>query len=211
VRPTRPRTSMWSRTIRRGLWAGMAVALVIPSSTAAQEPGDSQQGREVFEQNCAMCHGSDASGMMGMHPSLRGATERLSREGVEVTIRNGRNVMPPMPAFEGRLSDEDISDVIAYLDTLPAGPRNFGPGSGMMDDMEGMMGRSGADSPGRLPWLLAGVLAIALIGTAIALAARLAAGGRGRRSQALHILEERYARGDIDHEEFEERRRTLSR
>lgn len=209
MRLTRPR-SMWSRTIRRGLWIGMAGAFLIPSSTAAQEQGDPQQGREVFEQNCAMCHGSDASGMMGMHPSLRGAIERLSREGVEVTIRKGRDVMPPMPAFEGRLSDDDISDVIAYLDTLPAGSRNFGPGAGVMGDMEGMMGRSGPDSPGWFPWLLAGVLAIALIGTAIALAARVGAGERGRRSQALHILEERYARGDIDHEEFEERRRGLT-
>ena len=59
--------------------------------------------------------------------------------------------------------------------------------------------------------VLVGVLTIALIGTAIVLASRLGAGGRGRRSHALHILEERYARGDIDHEEFEERRRALSR
>ena len=210
VRLTRPRPPWWSRTIERSLWVGLALALSVPSSTAAQEQGDPQRGREVFEQNCAMCHGSDASGMMGMHPSLRGAIERLSQEGVEVTIRNGRDVQPPMPAFEGSLSDEDISDVIAYLDSLPAGPRNFGPGSGMMDDGEGMMGRSGADSPGRFPWLLAGVLAIALIGIALVFAARSGAGGRGGKSQALHILEERYARGDIDHEEFEERRRTLS-
>lgn len=34
--------------------------------------------------------------------------------------------------------------------------------------------------------------------------------GRGRpRSNALSILEERYARGEIDSEEFEERRRNL--
>jgi mono/diheme cytochrome c family protein len=209
VRLTRPRPSMWSRTIRRGLWAGMAVALLIPSSTAAQEPGNPQQGRKVFEQNCAMCHGSDASGMMGMHPSLRGATERLSREGVEVTIRNGRDVMPPMPGFEDRLSDEEISDVIAYLDTLPVGSRNFGPGDGMMDGMGDMMGRSGMGS-NWFPWLLVGVLTIALAGTVIALIARSRAGGGGRRSRALDILEERYARGDINHEEFEERRRALT-
>ena len=157
-----------------------------------------------------MCHGADASGMMGMHPSLRGSIERLSRDGVEVAIRNGRDVQPPMPAFEGRLSNKEISDVIAYLDTLPVGPRNFGPRTGMMDDMDDMMGRSRADASDWLPWVLAGVLAVALIGAVIALAARLGAGGRGRRSRALDILEERYARGDIDHEEFEERRRALT-
>jgi mono/diheme cytochrome c family protein/uncharacterized membrane protein len=209
VRLTRARRSMWRRTIRRGLWAGMAAALLIPTSTSAQEQGDPQQGREVFEQNCAMCHGSDASGMMGMHPSLRGVMERLSREGVEVTIRNGRDVQPPMPVFEGRLSDEDISDVIAYLDTLPVGPRNFGPGDGMMDGTGDMMGDSGMGST-RFPWLLVGVLTIVLAGTVIVLIARSRAGGGGRRSRALDILEERYARGDIDHEEFEERRRALT-
>ena len=35
---------------------------------------------------------------------------------------------------------------------------------------------------------------------------RRPSGGRGR---ALEILEARYARGEIDHDEFEERRRTL--
>jgi copper transport protein len=171
----------------------MLLVILLAPSAAVQEQADPQRGREVFEQNCAMCHGSDASGMMGMHPSLRGAIERLSRDGVEVTIRNGRDVMPPMPAFEGRLSDEDISDVIAYLETLPAGPRNFDPGDGMMDGMGDMMGGSGMGS-NWVPWLLVGVLTIALIGMVIALIARSRAGGRGRRSRALDILEERYAR-----------------
>jgi mono/diheme cytochrome c family protein len=170
----------------RGLWAGMAVALLLARAAGAQEQGDARKGREMFEQNCAMCHGSDASGMMGMHPSLRGAIERLSREGVEVTIRQGRDVQPPMPAFQGRLSDEDISDVIAYLDTLPVGPRNFGPGAGMGD-----MVRSGTGASNWFPWILVGILALALIAVLVvsSMAVR-----RARRSQALEILAERYAR-----------------
>jgi putative membrane protein len=31
----------------------------------------------------------------------------------------------------------------------------------------------------------------------------------GSRDRALEVLEERFARGEIDHDEFEERRRTL--
>lgn len=206
---TRPGQLLRTAAIERTLWAGVAVVLLFASPVVAQEQEGPRRGEEVFEQNCAMCHGSDASGMIGMHPSLRGAVERLSRDGVEVTIRNGRDVQPPMPAFEGRLSQEEISDVIAYLDTLPVGPRNFGPGDGMMDGMGDMMGRSGMGSTW-FPWLLVGVLTIALIGTAIALIARSRSGGDRRQSRALDILEERYARGDINHEEFEERRRALT-
>ncbi|PJK30341.1 hypothetical protein CVT23_07355 [Minwuia thermotolerans] len=35
------------------------------------------------------------------------------------------------------------------------------------------------------------------------------AGGNGQRSSARHILDERFARGEIDREEYEERRRAL--
>ncbi|ANK82033.1 MAG: hypothetical protein TEF_15475 [Rhizobiales bacterium NRL2] len=34
-------------------------------------------------------------------------------------------------------------------------------------------------------------------------------GGNGQRSSARHILDERFARGEIDREEYEERRRAL--
>lgn len=48
-----------------------------------------------------------------------------------------------MPAFGDQLGDDDITDLIAYLDTLPAGPRNFGP---EMMDRDGMMGGLEADA-----------------------------------------------------------------
>lgn len=119
----------------------VVVALTGPAWAGTQADGDAEAGEAVFRRNCAMCHGADATGMMGMHPALRGAAERLSREGVEVTVRNGRSTNPPMPAFGERLSDDEINDVVAYVASLPDGPRNFGPGSGsgmgggMMDRM----------------------------------------------------------------------------
>ncbi len=73
-----------------------------------------------------MCHGGDARGM-GVHPALPGVVDRLTREGVDVAIRHGRDTRPPVPAFGERLDDGDVIDVIAYLRSLPTGPRDFGP------------------------------------------------------------------------------------
>lgn len=63
------------------------------------------------------------------------------------------------------------------------------------------------------------ILVLAILGTGAALLIRSLRGGTGgsgkagapTEGSALRILEERYARGDIDQEEFEARRRTLLR
>ncbi len=131
----------WSLVVVAAIVVG-ALSMAGPSS-AGESGADAARGEELFQANCAMCHGSDATGMMGMHPALRGAVDRLTAEGVEVTIRNGRDTRPPMPAFGDRLGEDDIADLVAHLETLPAGPRNFEPegGNGQRDGrgMGGMM------------------------------------------------------------------------
>lgn len=191
--------------IRRLALVLVAATTLLTVTAPASVPQDEvDAGRQVFEANCAMCHGADASGMMGMHPSLWGAVDRLTREGVEIAIRNGRNTNPPMPAFEARLADQQIDQVIAYIDTLPPGPRNFGPemeGGGMMD---GMMGG--------WMWLLPLLLVIA-IAVAIIAAVRNS-GDRGRssnRPSPRELLDQRYAAGEIDREEYLERRSDLEK
>lgn len=178
-----------------------AAGLVAPAAaTQTTERGDPATGERVFQAHCAMCHGADGTGMMGMHPSLRGAVDRLSREGVEVTIRNGRRTQPPMPAFEARLSDQEIDDVVVYIESLPDGPRNFGPDR----DMPG--GMMGGDRDGWVaaPMLIALVLLAATVGAAVAwLVAR-----RGTSPQ--RILERRYAAGELSREQYLEQRNDLS-
>lgn len=152
----------------RWLWVAVAVAVAVIALAATGEAtsatqADTARGKEIFKANCAMCHGSDATGMMGMHPALTGVVDRLTREGVEVTIRNGRQTRPPMPAFGSRLNDEQIDGLIAYLQTLPDGPRNFGP------DMEpkggGMGGMMGGMGEGKtVLWVVIVILAAALAG-----------------------------------------------
>jgi putative membrane protein len=207
-KPRTHRDRDWARSPRL-LVVAVVLFLLVPSHAIAQS-GEPEVGRDVFQTNCAMCHGADASGMMGMHPSLRGAVERLTVEGVEVTVRNGRDTMPPMPAFASRLTDQEINDVIAYLDTLPVGPRNFGAeGDGIMD-MDGMM------DGGMWSWfawsvLFLVVLAAVVIASIFVIRAMWSRGGTSRESgsRALEILKERFARGEIDRQEFEERRRLL--
>jgi mono/diheme cytochrome c family protein len=164
------------RWVAAGIIAVAALAVfTAPADTAPVDGArvaDVGAGRRVFADNCAMCHGRDASGMMGMHPSLRGAMDRLTREGVEVTIRNGRNTSPPMPAWEGKLSDEQIDDVIAYIGSLPNGPRNFANDRGGGGMMGGSMSGTG--------WALfvVSVLAALLVGGIAGFAYR------GRRREA---------------------------
>lgn len=187
-------------------WITVAsIALLIGDPSTAVGQGQVDAGRQVFEANCAMCHGDDASGMMGMHPSLRGAVERLSREGVEVTIRNGRDTNPPMPAFGERLTADQVGAVIAYLESLPPGPRNFGP---EMDD-RGMMG--GRMMGGGWWTFAAGMLAgllVALLAGGVVWLVRGRSGGSSP-GPARRELDRRYAAGELSREQYLQRRDDL--
>lgn len=193
----------------------LALVSVSTWPAVAGESGSVDAGRQVFQASCAMCHGQDATGMMGMHPSLRGATDRLTREGVEVTIRNGRDTQPPMPAFERRLNDEQIADVVAYIESLPAGPRNFGPGGeetdgGAMGD--GGMMDGGMMMGGGLMMLVMVVLVLMLLAlavTGIVWFVRQSDSTGATSSSAREELDGRYAAGDIDRNDYLQRRRDL--
>jgi mono/diheme cytochrome c family protein len=68
-------------------------------------------GREVFVANCGSCHTLSDAGTSGtVGPALDGAA--LSASAVEAQVRSGGG---GMPAFEGMLSDEDITEVSAYV------------------------------------------------------------------------------------------------
>lgn len=180
------------------LAAALTASVRLPVSAQASVEGDVAAGERVFQANCAMCHGTDATGMRGMHPSLRGAIDRLSLEGVEVAIRNGRRTQPPMPAWDRRLSEDEITDVVAYIGSLPDGPRNFGPGEGS----GGMMMDGGTDG-GLNSGVVVGVLAV------VAILAVAAAWAITRSRSPERIVARRYAAGELSHEEFLQRRDDL--
>jgi cytochrome c6 len=68
-----------------------------------------------------MCHGADGSGATPMGKSMglkdlgSPAIQSLSDADLTAAITNGKG---KMPAYKGKLTDAQISDVVSYLRTL---------------------------------------------------------------------------------------------
>jgi mono/diheme cytochrome c family protein len=79
---------------------------------AAADDTELLEGRDVWVSSCARCHGSGGDGRIG--PPLSGGrvVERFPQLADQVElVRNGRFMMP---AWEGRLSREQIAAVVRY-------------------------------------------------------------------------------------------------
>lgn len=78
-----------------------------------QQQGISDDGQLVYAGNCAKCHGDDGkAGVMGA--SDLSATTLDANAKLEI-VKNGKGAMP---AFAGQLSDEQIGEVVGYIETL---------------------------------------------------------------------------------------------
>ena len=97
-----------------------------------------QQGRQLYAQYCASCHGANGEGQFADFPLLPDETGRFGappHNGYGHTshhpddwlidyVRNGgvslRNpeLYYPMPAFGNQLSDQEIARIIAYIKTI---------------------------------------------------------------------------------------------
>ncbi len=90
-------------------------------SAADKKGGDPAKGKEVFEP-CSVCHNAD-SVEKKMGPGLKGLFKReklnsgkkVSEANIRAQIDAGGN---GMPSYKEILSDEEKSNLIAYLKTL---------------------------------------------------------------------------------------------
>lgn len=95
------------------------LSAALPS--AAQKPGDPAKGKEVFDQ-CGVCH-SATTDEKKMGPSLKGLFKKAKMtngqkptdSNVLALINKGKGTMP---AFEDVLTQEEKSNLLAYLKTL---------------------------------------------------------------------------------------------
>ncbi len=68
-----------------------------------------QQGRQLYVQNCASCHGIERQGTPPVYPSLLNLEK--SKEELTEVIKNGRNIMPAFPQFK----KEEFVLLVDYL------------------------------------------------------------------------------------------------
>jgi len=115
------------------------VFLLTFSSTLFAQDGDPANGKSLFNTNCAACHSLDKK-LTG--PALRGVEARLDEQGLDrewisAWIRNSAAVVKSGDAYGNKiyaeyngaamtampqLSDQDISDILAYTATEIVAP-----------------------------------------------------------------------------------------
>jgi cbb3-type cytochrome c oxidase subunit III len=84
-----------------------------PSVTSSVAPaGEVMRGHELFDHNCAHCHGDDARGNEG--PSLYNLAKTDAR--ITSIIKGG--IKGEMPAFGNKFNDADVQALISYVRTL---------------------------------------------------------------------------------------------
>lgn len=82
-----------------------------PAEPTDQGEGDAEAGQSVWADNCAGCHGLAGGGANG-GPNLVGNEQAMDPERVRAQVANGGG---GMPAFKDTLSEQQISDVTAYV------------------------------------------------------------------------------------------------
>ena len=80
-----------------------------------------ESGADIFKAKCAGCHGATGAGDTGMGKSLKvkdlGSAEVQGKSDADLTdtVAKGKK---PMPGYEGKLTNDQIQDVVKYLRTL---------------------------------------------------------------------------------------------
>lgn len=115
-----------SKTFASGFFKWSVLALTVMLTTmgifanAYAQGGDVSRGKQLFQDNCAVCHGANAEGRVGARlakdfPGIR--VDALLQE----TISNGvqGSVMPAWSqAKGGPLNDQQIGDLVAFIRSL---------------------------------------------------------------------------------------------
>jgi mono/diheme cytochrome c family protein len=97
------------------------VVLALVLSVAGTVSFAQSAGEAIYKANCQSCHGATGTPspamakMMGVKPASDPDVKKLTEAEDFDAIKNGKNKMKP---FAGKLTDEQIKDVVSYFRTL---------------------------------------------------------------------------------------------
>ena len=98
-----------------------AIVLAAFASATVTASFAADAGADVFKAKCASCHGADGKGdtAMGKNLKLRdlGSADVQQASDADLTnvIAKGKK---PMPGYEGKLTNDQIQDLVKYIRTL---------------------------------------------------------------------------------------------
>jgi len=108
--PIKTKNIGWRVGARVSAMVVLGAALSPVSTVSAQDAAKIEAGENVFNTNCAICHG-DQLVSTGQTFDLRRLKDN-ERARFENSVRNGRNQMPP---WKGKLTDEEIDQLWHYI------------------------------------------------------------------------------------------------
>jgi cytochrome c6 len=104
------------KQITHAVAVGLFVLFASVTTSLAQS-----SGADTYKAKCQMCHGADGLGNTPAGKAMKArpfnAPDVLKESDTDLmaVIKNGKN---KMPAFTGKLTDGQITDVVAYIHTL---------------------------------------------------------------------------------------------
>jgi mono/diheme cytochrome c family protein len=103
--------------------------LVLFSTIAWAQEGDITRGSQIFDADCAVCHGSEGQGRTGVTLSNEwpaidptAFTRTVIEQGVSGTV-----MTPWGQRYGGPLNDQEIADVVAFVTSLSGGRSPMAP------------------------------------------------------------------------------------
>src|SRR5690606_1182556 len=122
---TRPHTAPVNHVLDIALRRSISVRAADIAVPALDDPRRALNGFKLFRAHCVQCHGAPgiapdpyARGMMPAPAALVETARQWPASEVYLVIRQGIK-MTGMPAWQYRLHDDDIWDVVAFMKVLP--------------------------------------------------------------------------------------------
>jgi mono/diheme cytochrome c family protein len=99
-------------------------AMILLPLGAAVARDDAKEGEQLWKTKCAMCHGPDGAAgtamgkKLNMKPVTAPEIQKKTDAELAAIVTKGKDKMPP---YDGKLTKEQIQQVVAYMRTLAKG------------------------------------------------------------------------------------------